>query len=442
MIRFAPQQIEIQHSPAAFAMAPAPSVSNREQMRALRPGATFDVERLHGPDEAVAAYLGAVRVRPRGTERVGLEAAFGRILARDAIADVRYPADARSTMDGFAVRSEDRDAPRRIVGTIRMGHAPPGPLRPGEAMRIPTGGVLPPGADAVLPVEDAAEHGDQLVPAAVPAAGDCFTPAGDDMDPGDVVLRAGRRIAAAELSVLATLGVVAVEVYLRPRVAIVSTGDELVDPGARPGPGQVRDSNRWAVAGGLMALGCEVLHLPRAADEVETIRDRIAAGLAAADAVVLTGGSSVGARDHVPAAIDALGPPGVVVHGLRVKPGKPTVFGAAGTQPVIGLPGNPTSALTILDAIASEVFRALTGETGARRATVAAVAAEPFSGRAGWTWYVPAVLDGEGGARPLVLRSSHTSLLARADGYVVLGPAVSRIEAGAPVTVVRYAGAE
>jgi molybdopterin molybdotransferase len=322
-----------------------------------------------------------------------------------------------------------------------MGHAPPGPLRPGEAMRIPTGGVLPPGADAVLPVEDASETGDELAAAAMPAAGDCFTPRGDDMQPGDIVLRAGRRIAAAELSVLATLGLVAVEVYRRPRIAIVSTGDELVPPGDRPGTGQVRDSNRWAIAGALSALGCDVVHLPRAIDEAAAIRDGIIAGLAAADAVFLTGGSSVGARDHVPAAIDALGPPGVVVHGLRVKPGKPAVFGAAGARPIVGLPGNPTSALTILDAIASVIVRALTGESESRRATVAGRAAEPFAGRAGWTWYVPAVIDAAGDVRPLTLRSSHTSLLARADGYVVLGPERVRIEAGEPLTLVRYGGA-
>jgi molybdopterin molybdotransferase len=320
-----------------------------------------------------------------------------------------------------------------------MGAAPPGPLRPGEAMRIPTGGVLPPGADAVVPVEDADERDGELIPAEAPAARAYFTPRGDDMAPGDLVLRAGRRIGAAELSVLATLGTTAVEVYLRPTVAVISTGDELVDAASVPGAGQVRDSNRWAIAGCLAALGCDVVHLPRAVDEVAAIRAGIAAALRVADAVVLTGGSSVGARDHGPAAIDGLGGPGVVVHGLRVKPGKPTVLAAVGTQPVIGLPGNPTSALTILDAIASDVFRALTGEVQARRATVAAVAAEAFPGRAGWTWYVPAVLDAEA-ARPLALRSSHTSLLARADGYVVVGPDRSRVEPGEAVTLVRYGG--
>ncbi len=408
-------------------------------MRALRPGATFETERLLAPAEALGVYRAAVAVGPCGTERVALQCAFGRILARDAVADGAYPADDRSTMDGFAVRSADGAAPRRITGTIRMGAAPPGPLGAGEAMRIPTGGVLPAGADAVLPVEDCDERDGVLIPSEAPAPRAYFTPRGDDMAPGDVVLRAGRRIGAAELSVLATLGAAAVEVYRRPAVAVVSTGDELVDAGDVPGTGQVRDSNRWAIAGGLAALGCEVVHLRRAADEVATIRAAIAEGLRVADAVVLTGGSSVGARDHVPAAIEGLGDPGVVVHGLRVKPGKPTVLAAVGNRPVIGLPGNPTSALTILDAIASDVFRALTGETEARRATVAAVAAAPFPGRAGWTWYVPAVLDGVA-ARPLALRSSHTSLLARAGGYVVVGPERPRVEAGEPVTVVRYGG--
>lgn len=408
-------------------------------MRALRQGSTFESERLSAPADAVAAYLAAVPLRPLGTELVPLAEAFGRILARDAVADAPYPGDDRSTMDGYAVRSADGAAARRIVGTVRMGSAPPAGLLPGEAMRIPTGGVLPAGADAVVPLEDADDREDAVMPHEAPAAGDCYTPRGDDMLPGDLALPAGRRIGGPELSVLATLGSVYVEVYRRPRVAVVSTGDELIDAARRPGTGQVRDSNRWAIAGGLAALGCDVMHLPPAVDEVETIRAAIAAGLEAADAVVLTGGSSVGARDHVPAAIDGLGPPGLVVHGLRVKPGKPTVLAAVGSRPVIGLPGNPSSALTILVAVAAGLFRALTGETHSRAATVGAVASEPFAGRPGWTWYVPTVLEGEG-ARPLPLRSSHTSLLARADGYVVIGPDNVRIAAGERVTVVRYGG--
>src|SRR5579884_2213246 len=316
---------------------PTAAASNGSAMRAMRPGETFDLDRLLAPAEAVAAYLDAVAPQPLGSERVPLERAFGRILARDALADGWYPADRRSTMDGYAVRSADGGAPRRIAGSIRMGHPPPGRLGAGEAMRIPTGGVLPAEADAVVPLEDASGDDEQIVPAATPLPGEYVTPRGEDMTPGDRVLRPGTRIGAPALSVLATLGITEPEVFLRPRVAVVSTGDELVDAGTAPRTGQVRDSNRWAIAGCLAALGCEVLHLPRAEDEVDAILRGIAAGLEAADAVVLTGGSSVGARDHVPAAIDRLGAPGVLVHGVRVKPGKPTILAAVGRKPVIGL---------------------------------------------------------------------------------------------------------
>lgn len=421
-------------------MAQPPSVSNVRTMRAMQRGGTFEAQALLAPEAAIAAYLAAVPLAPLGTERVALEEAFGRILAADAVADAPYPADDRSTMDGFAVRSADGLGPRRVIGAILMGAAPPSPVGPGEALRIPTGGVLPDGADAVLAIEDAHEHDGVLTATEAPAPRQYLTPRGDDMQRGDAVLRAGRRIGAAELSVLATLGQRAVGVYRRPRFAIVSTGDELVDVEQTPGTGQVRDSNRWAIAGALLGLGCEVLHLPRGEDDPDAIAGRIADGLAAADGVILTGGSSVGLRDHVPGAIDRLGAPGVVVHGLKVKPGKPTVLAAIGAQPVIGLPGNPTSALTILDAIASALVRALTGESPGRRNALTATAAEPFAGRPGWTWYVPAVLD-PSGARPLTLRSAHTSLLARADGYVVVGPEPARIEAGSPVTVVRFGGA-
>lgn len=412
-------------------------MSKGAQMPSLRAGETFETGRLLSPEQGIADYLRVLTPAPPGVERVTLGAAFGRVLARDARADAPYPADRRSTMDGFAVRAADGTAPRRIVGAVRMGAAPPTALGAREAMRIPTGGVLPEGADAVIPIEDADDVDGTMTPHEAPESGAYFTPRGEDMAPGDLVLSTGRRIGAPELSVLATLGMVEVEAFRRPRIAIVSTGDELVEPSAIPETGQVRDSNRWAIAGGLMALGCEVVHLPRARDEAAEISARIAEGLAQAHAVVLTGGSSVGARDHVPSAINALGTPGVVVHGFKVKPGKPTVLAAIGTQPVIGLPGNPTSALAILDAIATPILRHLTGDTSERRATVATVASVPFRGRAGWTWYVPAVLESDG-ARPLPLRSSHTSLLARADGYVIVGPDRDTIAVGEPLTLVRY----
>ena len=401
---------------------------------ALQTGETFDHDHLYEPQAGVAAYLAAVTLSPPAVETVGLADAVGRILARDAVADALYPADPRSTMDGFAILVADGDALRHIVGEVRMGHAPPGPLGPGEAMRIPTGGVVPDGADAVIPVEDVDECdfdgeagstislNEDIVP------GENVTAAGDDMRPGDRILTAGLRIGGPELAVLATLGIVDVPVYARPRVAIISTGDELVDASQKPGRGQVRDSNRWAIAAALTALG---------------------SALDAADAVVLTGGSSVGVRDLTPQVIELLAAattpksPGVVVHGLKAKPGKPTVFAMVGGKPVIGLPGNPASSLMMLEAVVAPVFAALAGSAAVPSGAIPATTSARFSGRPGWTWYIPVELRVENGrvfAGPLALRSAHTSLLARAHGYLTVGPDPSDVPAGTLVTVHRFLG--
>jgi len=411
----------------------------------LKPGEGFDVEQLLTPAEARDAYFAAVTIPAPGMETVPLAEAAGRILAAAAVADVAYPADARSTMDGFALLAAEGRNPRRIAGEILMGHAPPGAIAANEAMRIPTGGVLPAGADSVIPVEDSVESdapgGPTVVPNDLLAAGENVTPPGSDMHPGDVVLEAGRRIGGPELAVLATLGIVKVPVYRRPRVAIISSGDELVDASQTPGRGQVRDSNRWALAGALTALGCEPVQRPVALDTPEALGAAIRGALAAADAVVLTGGSSVGVRDLTPRIIDQLGAPGVIVHGLRVKPGKPTVFAMLEGKPVIGLPGNPASSLMILEAVAAPIFSRLAGEAVSPSRDITAIVEKPFTARKGWTWFVPAevrIADGRVLAAPLLLRSAQTSLLARAHGYVTVGPDRPEIAAGEIVTVQRF----
>jgi molybdenum cofactor synthesis domain-containing protein len=409
--------------------------------QALLPGATFVEKRLLAPQQALIAYQAVVAFGPPGIENVPLAEAFGRILAVDAVAREEFPPQARSTMDGFAVRSADGLLPRRIAGEIRMGQPPPAAAGEGEAVRIPTGGTLPAGADAVVPVEDAEDAGTTIRVRTAPEPGQFFTPVGSDMTAGQVAIGAGRRLGGPEMGVLATLGEIVVPVYRRPRFAVIATGDELVDAAHVPGIGQVRDSNRWAVAGTLAALGADVLHLPNARDDLTALRAALDDGLARADAVILTGGSSVGERDLTPDAIECFDGPGVIVHGLRVKPGKPTVLAAIGAKPVIGLPGNPASSLTILEAVCAPLVRAMTGERGARSVFVPALAGAAFTGRAGWTWYAPAELRRDGGAErayPLPLRSAHTSLLARASGYVVLTEDRWHIGAGERVEVVRF----
>ncbi|MDQ2857067.1 MAG: molybdopterin molybdotransferase MoeA [Candidatus Eremiobacteraeota bacterium] len=401
----------------------------------------FAVERLLAPEQAVVAYFARFVPQPCGVENVTLAAAPGRILAEGASAREDHPSHARSTMDGYAVASDEGANGRRIVGTIRMGQAPLQPLRAGEAMRIPTGGAVPPGADAVVPQEDAALEGDRVVPHEPPRAGDYITRPAEDIARGECVLAAGRRLGGPELGVLATLGYAEVPVFRRPRIAVVSTGDELIDPRHTPAPGQIRDSNRYAIGAALTALGAEPVHLPRVADDRDAVRARLREALAECDALVTTGGSSVGAGDLVPEIVREFGEPGAIVHGLRVKPGKPTLLGAVGRKPVIALPGNPVSALMILEAVARPLVAALTGERAAGPVTLDAVAGEAFAGRAGWTWFVPVRLrrsEGRLEAFPLELRSAQTSLLARASGYATLGEQFRRVAPGERIGVTPF----
>lgn len=401
-------------------------------------GFVFHTENLLSPADAVATFLARVRVAPVGVESVEIDDAAGRVLAQDVFADRDYPEAPRSAMDGFAVRSDDAPGTLRIAGDIAMGLPWPSLLQPHTALRIPTGGIVPDGADAVVPVEETRLAGGDVVVGDI-APGEHINARGGDMRAGESVLTAGTVLRGGHLGALATLGISAVPVYRRPTVAVISSGDELVPLTAVPQPGQIRDSNRHAVAGTLQALGALPVLFATVSDAPGALEHALRAALERCDAVVLTGGSSVGERDRTPDALARLGQPGVIVHGLRVKPGKPTVLAAIGSKPIIGLPGNPASALTILCAVVAPIFERLAGsirEGGA----MSAVLGSSITTRAGWTWFVPVVLKDEAGrqtAHPLPLRSSATSLLARATGYVLVGEALETIDAGTHVDVHR-----
>ena len=410
---------------------------------ALLPNGGFAPERLLAPGQAMVAYFSRVAIAKPAAERVPLEAAFARILAEPIAAGDDYPAAARSAMDGFAIRAQDSPGPLRIAGDVRMGGVPQAPVSHGIAARIPTGGMLPEGADAVVPIEDTTAAGDESVIVNERLReGENVVPRGADMRRGEIVLHAGRRIAARDIGVLATLGIVDVPVYRRPVVGVLSSGDELVDPSQSPRPGEIRDSNRYAIAASLRAMGADARQFPTLRDEEDAFAAGLSAALAQCDAIVVSGGSSVGERDRLPGAVAALGEPGVVVHGLRVKPGKPLLLGALAQKPVIGLPGNPASALMMLEAVAAPIVGALAG-WDPRPDAVSARLAEPLRGRPGWTWFVPVALRDDGGtlvAHPLALRSFSVSLAARADGYAVVGERDEEFAAGATVSVRRFFG--
>jgi len=398
----------------------------------------FALDRLLAPTQAVVAYLGSARLRSPVIEYATLEEAVGRILATDAVAREDHPSHARSTMDGFAVASTSSAPRRRIVGAISMGHAAPQGIEPDEAMWIPTGGALPGGADAVVPQEDVEIAGDAIGFSEAVTANQFVSARASDIAVGESVLARGRRIGAAELGVLATLGIVRVPVYRKPRIAVLSTGDELVDPGGPLAIGEIRDSNRYALAGALDAMGAIPVHVPRSADTHAALSAALRTALETCDAVITTGGSSVGERDLVPRVVDELHRGATLVHGLRVKPGKPTLFAAIDGKAVVGLPGNPTSSLMICEAVVRPIVAALTGERHARTTLLDAIATAPFVGRPGWTHFVPARLLLHGTtlqAEPLPIRSAQTSLLARASGYATLGESPARVEAGERIAI-------
>jgi molybdenum cofactor synthesis domain-containing protein len=400
----------------------------------------FATEELLAPEQALTVFFARAQLLPRAIETVRFESAAGRVTAEPVRADRAYPPVARSAMDGFALRAHDTPGELQIAGEIRMGHAWAGELPARSAIRIPTGGVVPRGADCVVPVEETDAAGDRVRIQRTAAPGDNVVPAGSDMRAGETLLEEGRRIGAAQLGVLATLGISEIRAYRVPVFGIISSGDELVDVRVQPGDAQVRDSNRWAIAAKLERMGAAVKHYPIAPDDENAYGTLLRTAIAECDGVVLSGGSSVGQRDLTPRLADACGPPGTIVHGIRVKPGKPTVLASARGKPVIGLPGNPASALMILEAVAAPIVAELAGARF-RPNRVEAELAAPLRKRAGWTHYVPVRLEETAGtctALPLDMHSAAVSLLARASGFLTLGETVESVAAGETVLATRF----
>jgi molybdenum cofactor synthesis domain-containing protein len=413
-----------------------------QSVNPVLPGTGFAADRLLPPHQAIVAYFARVTIPAPATEYVSLEESFGRVLAAEVVADDDYPNTRRSLMDGFALRAESTPGSFEITGDVRMGAASQSAIGSSGAFRIPTGGILPEGADAVVPIEYVLQNGDTIAVTVSLAVGENVSEKAADMRRGETVLASGRRIRAPEAGVLATLGVTSVPVYRRPLVAVFSSGDELVDAGIRPAFGQIRDSNRYAVAASLRAMGAIPRHYPTLRDESSDFESALERALDECDAVVVSGGSSVGERDRLPRAVAAIGDPGIVVHGLRLRPGKPTLLGAHGAKPILGLPGNPTSALMMLEAVAAPIIAALVGAP-LTASTLQARLAQPVRSREGWTWYVPVSVQGNGGlplAHPLELRSFSVSLTARADGYVIMGERDEEWPAQRLVTVARFFG--
>lgn len=313
--------------------------------------------------EEVRAELLASVVPLAARESLPLEQATGRILAADLQAAVDVPPADNSAMDGYALRTADLAAAGEtwmpVSQRIPAG-SPPQPLRPGTAARIFTGAEIPPGADAVVMQERTLREGERVrLPADIPA-GSNIRPRGQDMKRGDRVLSAGSRLTAVALGVLASVGVTRVEVYRPLRVALLSTGDELVEPGQPLGPGQIYNSNRYLLQALIRQTGMIPLDLGTVADTPEATEAALRRGAAEADLILTTGGVSVGEEDHVKASIERLGR--LALWKVNIKPGKPFAAGEVLGVPLYGLPGNPGSALVTFALLAKPCLQAAQGE--------------------------------------------------------------------------------
>lgn len=292
-------------------------------------------------------------------EEIPLVEAWGRMVAVDIPAVSALPHFRKSTVDGLAVRaadtfggSESMPALVQLQGEIFMGQAPGRSLAPGAGMLIPTGGMLPEGADAVVMVEHLEDFGEGLYGVGRPVApGENMIEVGEDLEEGEVILSRFTVIRAQEMGFLAAQGCLTVPVLPRWRVGILSTGDEIVPAEEFPGPAQARDINGYTLLGQAFGSGCEAHYYGIAKDEAAELKARLQTMLAENDLVLLSGGSSVGARDLTAQMIDELGEPGLLFHGLAIRPGKPTIGGVVEGKLVIGLPGHPASAMIVFDTL-------------------------------------------------------------------------------------------
>ncbi|MGZ3586650.1 MAG: molybdopterin molybdotransferase MoeA [Candidatus Limnocylindrales bacterium] len=410
------------------------------------PGAMLPLE------EALQRMLAGLQPLP--AEEVPLEEAVGRVLAAPVEAAVTMPPWDNSAMDGFAVHAADIAAAApghpvtlRVSGEVAAGHAPIGRVVSGTAMRVLTGAMLPPGADAVVPVEETdAAPGLAELPAtvAVLAAsppGQHVRRAGSDIVAGQPLLRAGTRIRPATVALLASAGHARVVVHRRPRAAILSTGDELAPPGEPLGPGQIHDSNGLMLVALARQAGAEPRRLAPAADTLDAVLDRLSDARAWADLIIASGGVSVGARDVVRLAFEAIGR--VDLWRVAVQPGKPLAFGHADGVLLFGLPGNPVSSYVTFQLFVRPVLYALEGQADpTRRRILRARLAEPVTKAADRRAFLrvslardPAVPDGWL-ARLAGGQGSHVlSALAAADGLAVVPEGQPGLPAGAEVDV-------
>jgi putative molybdopterin biosynthesis protein len=392
-------------------------------------------------DEAEKRFRGALDLNPRGTEQVPLDEALGRILADHVVSPVDVPSFDRANVDGFAVVAEDtfgasEEMPRRVSLApehIHTGVVPTTTIRAGMAVAIATGGMVPRGADAVVMVEHAEAIGNELRIGRAVTAGSGISFAGTDITAGETVLRRGCALTSRDTGVLAAIGVPRVNVWRKPIVAILSTGDEIIAPGEPMESPKVYDSNGQVLADAVRECGGEPRRLGITPDRVADLRLKLREALDVADVVLLSGGTSKGEGDVSYRVVAELEDPGIVAHGVALKPGKPICLAATGGRAVVVLPGFPTSAIFTFHEFIAPVIRLLAGRGAEERTIVQATLPVKLNSEIGRTEYVlVGLVETKTGlaAYPMGQGSGSVTTFSRADGFATIGRHEEIVQAG------------
>ncbi|MGQ9467179.1 MAG: molybdopterin molybdotransferase MoeA [Anaerolineae bacterium] len=394
------------------------------------------------PEEAWEQVMAAVAPLP--PRRFTLDGVAGRVLAEEIRAETDHPPFAASTVDGWAVVAGDESPQRRILsGEGRAGAMPTVTVVPGTAARVMTGAPIPPGANAVVMMEDSVVEGDSVRFTCAVRPGENIRPAGSDLAAGQVVLTAGTVLGPAEVGLLATAGRFEIWAYPPPRVAVLSTGDEVVEPWATPGPAQIRDSNRYALMAAVREAGGEPISLGIIPDRPEALREKIETALDQADVLITSGGVSEGERDHIGPLLAELGT--VYFNRVRQKPGKPFTFATVRGKPCFALPGNPVSALVSFELYVRPALRRMAGHTRLRRPEMPVRLRHSVQPDPVRTEFMRAVVErGENGwwARTTGSQASSRLLSMRGADALLRIPAGHPLPEGATVTAILIAWPE
>lgn len=401
-----------------------------------------DVVSIEEAERRLYAHFKAV---PRA-EEVPLEKALGRVVANTIIAPIDVPPFDRASMDGYAVvasdtfyADEEHPAEVGLIGYIRAGDRKKISIEKGKCAGIATGAPIPKGANAVVMVEYTDRIGKKVKIYKPVAPGENIAGAGNDLMRGETILREGTVISPRESGVLAALGIEKIAVYQKPKVGIISTGDEVVEPGKKLEYGKIYDVNARAIADAVAENGGEAEFSGIVKDEPKALLAKLKEMIGKYDIVITSGGTSAGVGDLSYKVIDELGKPGIIVHGIAIKPGKPTIIGVAKNKPIFGLPGYPTSAMIIFDVFVAPLIRKLAGIAEKERKKIAAKAAMRIhSAKGRYEYLLVNLVSGKGGnfsAYPILTGSGAITTLAEADGYIEIPESKEMILEGSEVEV-------